>query len=505
MMTTTKPTGRPRGCPRSSRFLFALGLLALWTPALQAQPTTNSTVNTRQLGALQLVNGYPTAATAQKLYDELDLQRATQAYLWALPAVGFKALYDAQAKTMGVRNGDVLLYRTLKDKAGMLTPNITTLYAFSFWDLAAQGPLVVEVPAGLTAGGVLDIWQQPITDMGQTGPDKGAGGKYLILPPGGPDVVAPGHRIFRSPSNQIWFGTRGLAPDKAVAEATVRQHRLYGWNQRANPPLSRYEEVGGRPWQSAQPADLSYWRLLSELYANEPVAPRDRMMFGLLAPLGLNAGQPFKPDARQARILGEAAQLGDLMARTIAYDKRTPGATVYPDKRWEYAVLFDLNQESPDKRRVQVDERSSWFYEAIGMSVGMQGRVLGFGQVYLEASKDARGQWLDGGRSYRMRVPAGAPVKQFWSITLYDNLTRGPLLTGQGAADLSSRQPDLITNGDGSVDVVFAPVKPAGASNWIQTIPGKGWFAYFRFYGPSEPYFSKTWQLNDIEPLTPAG
>jgi hypothetical protein len=73
---------------------------------------------------------------------------------------------------MGVRNGDELLYRTLQDKAGMLTPNITTLYAFSFWDLAAQGPLVVEVPAGLTAGGVLDIWQQPITDMGQTGPDK---------------------------------------------------------------------------------------------------------------------------------------------------------------------------------------------------------------------------------------------------------------------------------------------------------------------------------------------
>jgi hypothetical protein len=125
------------------------------------------------------------------------------------PALGFKALYDAQAKTMGVRNGDVLLYRTLQDKAGMLTPNITTLYAFSFWDLAKQGPLVVEVPAGLTAGGVLDIWQQPVTDLGQTGPDKGAGGKYLILPPGGPEVVAPGYRIFHSPSNQVWFGTRG--------------------------------------------------------------------------------------------------------------------------------------------------------------------------------------------------------------------------------------------------------------------------------------------------------
>ncbi len=392
--------------------VLALGLMGFGLAAALAEPPSLSTVNAPQLGRLDLENGYPTAATARRLYDELDLQRATQAYLWALPAVGFKALYDAQAKTMGVRNGDVLLYRTLQDKAGMLTPNITALYAFSFWDLARQGPLVVEVPAGLTAGGVLDIWQQPITDMGQTGPDKGAGGKYLILPPGAAEVEATGYRIFRSPSHQIWFGTRGLAPDKAVAEATVRQHRLYGWNQRANPPVSRYEEVGGRPWQSAQPADLSYWRLLSDLYANEPVAPRDRMMFGMLAPLGVVPGQPFNPDARQARILGEAAQLGDLMARTIAYDKRTPGASVYPGKHWEYAVLFDLDQESPDRRRVQVDERSSWFYEAIGMSVGMQGRVVGFGQVYLEASKDARGQWLDGGRSYRMRVPANAPVKR---------------------------------------------------------------------------------------------
>ncbi|MEI7951682.1 MAG: DUF1254 domain-containing protein, partial [Synechococcaceae cyanobacterium ELA182] len=152
----------------------------------QAAPPPGGAIATSGLGELRFENGYPSAASAEKLYDELDRQRATQSYLWALPAVGFKALYDAQAKTLGVHNGDVLLYRTLKDKAGMLTPNITTLYAFSFWDLAAQGPLVVEVPAGLTAGGVLDIWQQPITDMGQTGPDKGAGGKYLILPPGGP-------------------------------------------------------------------------------------------------------------------------------------------------------------------------------------------------------------------------------------------------------------------------------------------------------------------------------
>lgn len=447
----------------------------------------------------QFENGYPSRETAEKLYDEMDYQRATQAYLWALPAVGYKALYDTQSKTFGAANGDVVFYRDLKDKAGMLTPNITTLYAFSFWDLAKQGPMVVDVPAGLTAGGVMDIWQQPITDMGQTGPDKGAGGKYLILPPGSEPVTADGYYVVQSPSNQVWFGTRGLDPDKAVAEATVRKHRIYSWNQRDNAPETKYLEVAGKDWQSAQPNTLEYWRLLAELYANEPVAPRDRMMFGMLKALGISPGQEFKPDARQARILTEAAKTGDLMARTIAYEKRFEGATVYPGKQWEYAVKFDLNQEDPEQTRVQFDERASWFYEAIGMSAGMQGRIVGFGQVYLETSKDKDGNWLDGGKTYKMRVEPNPPVRQFWSITLYDNLTRGPLITDQGAADLSSRKPDLVTNADGSVDVYFGPERPAGATNWIKTTAGKGWFPYFRFYAATEPYFEKSWQLNDIE------
>ena len=447
----------------------------------------------------QFENGYPSRETAEKLYDEMDYQRATQAYLWALPAVGYKALYDAQSKTFGAANGDVVFYRDLKDKAGMLTPNITTLYAFSFWDLAKQGPMVVDVPAGLTAGGVMDIWQQPITDMGQTGPDKGSGGKYLILPPGSEPMTAAGYYVVQSPSNQVWFGTRGLDPDKAVAEATVRKHRIYSWNQRDKAPETKYLEVAGKDWQSAQPNTLEYWRLLAELYANEPVAPRDRMMFGMLKALGISPGQEFKPDARQARILTEAAKTGDLMARTIAYEKRFEGATVYPGKQWEYAVKFDLNQEDPEQTRVQFDERASWFYEAIGMSAGMQGRIVGFGQVYLETSKDKDGNWLDGGKTYKMRVEPNPPVRQFWSITLYDNLTRGPLITDQGAADLSSRKPDLVTNADGSVDVYFGPERPDGATNWIKTTAGKGWFPYFRFYAATEPYFDKSWQLNDIE------
>ena len=95
-------------------------------------------------------------------------------------------------------------------------------------------------------------------------------------------------------------------------------------------------------------------------------------------------------------------------------------------------------------------------------------------------------------------MPANPPVVQFWSITLYDNVTRGTVITDQGAADLSSRE-NLIANSDGSVDLYFGPIKPAQAQNWIKTNPGKGWFPYFRLYGPKEAYFDKSWQLNDIE------
>ena len=461
-----------------------------------AFPAAAETVSTR-LGPLTLENGYPSKKTAAKLYDELDFQRATQAYIWALPAVGWHALHLAHLNAFGASDGEVVLYKDLKDKAGMLTPNITTLYAFSFWNLAERGPLVVDVPAGATAGGVLDIWQRPMTDTGQTGPDKGQGAKYLILPPGGEALNPEGYTVVRSPTNQVWFGTRGLDPDPAAAEATIRKHRLYAWKDRDAQGSTRFVPVAGRPWQSQQPATLDYWRYLSDLFRTETVETRDRMMFAMLRPLGIEPGKPFAPDARQQAILTQAAQTGELMARTIAFDKRFANSTVYPGKQWEYANLFELDQEA--KGFTQLDERGSWFYEAIGQSTGMQGRILGFGQVYLETSKDKAGRWLDGGKTYRMRVNPNPPVKQFWSITLYDNVTRYPLVTDQGAADMSSRRPELAKNADGSVDVWFGPKRPAGAGNWIKTTAGRGWFPYFRLYGPTEAYFDKSWQLNDIE------
>src|SRR5215469_3649124 len=385
-------------------------MAAFNSPAFAQELPTTGTVETR-LGKLELTDGYPTGPTAKKLYDDMDFQRACQAYIWALPAVGFQGLHLAHLNVFGALDGNLVLYATLKDKAGMLTPNLTTVYAMSFWNMAEKGPLVVEVPPGATAGGVLDVWQRPVTDTGQTGPDKGNGGKYLILPPGSETVDVPGYMVKHSKTYQLWFATRGLSPDSKSAETTLRQHWLYAWKDHANPPPTRIVLVDGKTWSSNQPHDLNYWKYLSDVLAPEPTEPRDGFFIAMLMPLGIEKGKPFKPDGRQTKILTEAAVLGDAMARTAAYDKRFPHATVYSGRHWEYANLVELDQQA--KGYAQLDERASWFYEAIANSVGMQGRTLGFGQVYLEASKDKDGAWLDGGKSYYMHVAPDPPVKQF--------------------------------------------------------------------------------------------
>jgi hypothetical protein len=322
-----------------------------------------------------------------------------------------------------------------------------------------------------------------------------------MVPPGSDIGEMRGYIVARSPSNQIWFAARMLDPDHNKAEDLAHKHKIYAWSQRDNPGATNFVSIGGKNWASAQPVGLDYWKYLSEVIQPEPVEERDKVMLGMLAPLGIGKGKAFTPTDRQKRILIDAAQMGELMARTNAFDKRLPYAAAYPGKHWEYANMVELNQD--DNYYTQVDERGSWYYEAIGNTVGMQGRILGFGQAYLEASKDKDDNWLDGGKSYRFHVPANAPVMQFWSITLYDNTTRGPLVTDQGAADASSRQ-SLVANADGSVDIYLGPTRPADAKNWIKTVPGKGWFSYFRFYGPKEAYFDKSWQLNDIEPSSDA-
>ncbi len=448
--------------------------------------------------AVALSLGLPAdQATRQMLYDELDFQRATQAYLWALPIVSFAEWQHAARAAFGAGDTDMVVYESIKDKLGILTANATTPYILGLPDLSNTGPLVVEYPAGATAGGIGDSWQRPITDLGETGPDQGQGGKYLILGPGQKAVGASGYRNLKSPTNNILIGFRVLDPDPETGRQLVARFRMYPYAARKNPPPTRLLRPEGRAWSQVPQRGFAYFERLNEILQREPVMERDRMMMAMLKPLGIAKGIPFQPDARQRRILDDGARMGELMAQTKSFDKRENEALYRPDTHWLYVILLDPSQET--ESYTQLDERADYFYEAVTTTTGMVTTTPGVGQAYLGAYHDNCGDWFDGGKSYRLHVPADPPARLFWSLTVYDSLSRTLIDNGKDIADRSSRD-DLAKNEDGSVDICMGPTPPAGfARNWIPTIPGKAWFAYFRLYGPLQPYFDRSWKLPDIE------
>jgi hypothetical protein len=218
----------------------------------------------------------------------------------------------------------------------------------------------------------------------------------------------------------------------------------------------------------------------------------------MLKPLGIEKGKPFKPDERQKKILTEAAFVGEAMAKAVDFDKRFQGAHYRPDTHWDYVIMLDPAQDLSDYS--QLDERAAYFYEGVLMTRATISTTPGVGQAYLGAYRDKEGHAFDGGQSYHLHVPPNPPAKQFWSVTLYDIDTRALIQNKEQIADRSSRQPDLVKNPDGSVDLYFAPAAPKGyEKNWIPTVPGRAWFTWFRLYAPLEPYFEKTWPLPDFE------
>jgi hypothetical protein len=466
-------------------------------PVKKSERALEGTVHTR-IGQLHFEMGYPSGATIKKLYNEMDFQRAVQAYLWALPLVEMAEWQKAQKDIFKAGTNDFVTYLDFTQKLGILTANATTPYMMAFPNLKETGPMVFEIPAGPTAGGLLDFWQRPFSDLGQTGPDKGQGAKYLILGPGHPEISPEGYIIVRSPHWNVFLGHRVLHPDPKTAAQMTKAHKLYPFAERADPQPTRHISSKGIDWEAFQPRGMTYFERMAKILELEPVEPRDYMIMAMLRPLGIIPGKKFSPNDEQRAIFEEAAIVGESMARANSYAKRFEGARVWEGKHWEKALFIsDIDQDLDT--HTQLDERASWFYEAIGVTDGMMGKIVGAGQVYLEAQKDSDGNWLDGGKNYRLRIPANAPVKQFWSVTVYDNDDRCLIDTGE-LPDKSSRM-DLDLNSDGSVDLYFGPKPPTNGSpkNWIKTVPNEGWFTYFRFYAPTQPYFDKSWQLPDIE------
>ncbi|WP_319525539.1 DUF1254 domain-containing protein [uncultured Desulfosarcina sp.] len=474
---------------------FVISLLCAASLNAQELPTTGA--RDTRVGKLTFEGGYPSAKTVDNLYDELDFQRAVQAYLWAIPLVGFAQWQAQHEAVFGAGDGDVVYYVSYKDKLGLLTSNATTPYIIGMVNLARSGPLVIDFPAGGTSGGIMDFWQRPVTDMGLNGPDKGTGAKYLILGPGQSVKDAKGYTVIHSPMNNIFHAFRVLSTDEKEAKELREGYQAYPYSKRGNPSRTRIVTPDGRHWEGWQPRGLDYWKLVAKMLNEEPVHERDRMVVATLKPLGMEKRKPFNPDVRQKKILEEAALVGESMARCLSYAKRQKEAHIWPGTQWKNAVLLEANQET--ENYTALDERTAWFYEAVTLTAGMTSKTPGYGQAYIGVQKSKDGHWLQGENDYTLHVPASAPVKQFWAMTLYDTETRCFIDNQFEKAGLDSRS-DLIKNKDGSVDLYFGPQVPKGKEkNWIPTVPGRGWFGYFRFYAPTEAYFDRSWRLPDIE------
>jgi hypothetical protein len=437
-------------------------------------------------------NGYPTDATIDKLYDERDFQRACQAYLWALPAVSFRSWQRGITQQLGAKNGQIVAILSYEARRGILTANATTPYYLGFADLSA-GPLMMEMPEHGVQGGINDSWQNAI-------PGTEAAGKYLVLAPGQEVSGDTSNYIVRhSPTVNIFLGVRLTDADPDKAKEALSHLQMYPYAQRDNPPRTDILDAGTKAWSGLPPRGMEYWQRLAEVIQAEPIEARDIFFHAMLKPLGLEKGKPFKPDARQTKILTDAVLIGEAMAKANSADRRFKNDSYRSDAHWDFALLLDA--DDPDSFWNLLDERASWFYEAVGAGPAMAPKRPGPSSAYLSAYKDKAGQWLDGGRSYRLRVPPNPPIKLFWSVTLYDVDTRALILNDQKIADRSSRM-DLCKNEDGSVDIYCGPKAPAGfEKNWIPTVPGKNWFTYFRFYQPTEAYFDRSWPLPDFEQL----
>jgi len=299
--------------------------------------------------------------------------------------------------------------------------------------------------------------------------------------------------------SNIFIGVRLTDPDPEKATEALASLRVYPYAQRDNPPKMEILDSGTKNWSGRPPTGMEYWERLNDVIQREPIEPRDIFFRAMLRPLGLEKGKPFKPDARQTKILTDAA-VGEAMAKANTADRRFAGVKYRPGAHWDFALQLDA--DDPSGFWNLLDERASWFYEAVGAGPAMAPKRPGPSSAYLGAYKDKAGEWLDGGTSYRLRVPPNPPIKLFWSVTVYDVDTRALILNDQKIADRSSRM-DLRKNPDGSVDIYCGPKPPAGfEKNWIPTVPGKNWFAYFRFYQPTEAYFDRSWPLPDFEQIS---
>ncbi len=457
------------------------------------------TVKTR-LGSFEFKNGYPTPGAANALLEQLTFNRAVDVYLTQMPAVAIiesrRGLRDFGAK----HPNQIVVWESLMDaRTLLLTANTETVYAMGFLDLKGSGPTVVEAPPKML-GLAMDTLQRYLVDIGIAGPDKGVGGKYLFLPPGYTGAVPKGYFVVKSPTYSVNYGLRGFKVDGKTdqAVALMKQLKVYPLAQASTPPPMEFLDGSGKAIDTIHSDTITFFEMLAQLVNEEPAdvfTPLERFY---LSAIGIEKGKPFNPDAQHRALLSEAARTGAATARATSFASPARDTFFYPDRKWQF--VGDVPYNFLKDGVLQVDRRAYVYYMALGNSPAMMAKNVGVGSYYLWAYRDRAGSYLDGAKTYTLHVPPNVPAKSFWSVLVYDSLSRSELQNGQPFPSVSTYSGPKI-NADGSVDIYFGPELPKGQEkNWIRTVPGKGWFPIFRFYGPLQPLYDKSWKLSDIEP-----
>jgi hypothetical protein len=418
-----------------------------------------------------------------------------------MPLVAVSGSIEGMQRDHGTTMQNIPIYEGgATPKQIILTANSQSIYSFGYLDLS-KGPVVFDVPPG-GLGGFDNAWEQPLIDIGPLGPDKGKGGKYLLLPPGYEGDIPEGYFAAHSDTYWVLWLIRGSKVDGKVAPAVaqLKQMKVYPLARKDNPPAMSFFNASVIPADIVFKTDFRFWETLHRALEREPIREQDKAMLGMLAPLGIEKSKPFEPDDRARAILERAAKTGLEMARTITFRSRSSNATIYEGTQWERVfVADDVSFHTPTY--LDIDSRVTFAYPAEFTSPAMTLKIVGGGSQYAAVARDADRQWLDGARNYRLHLDPDIPVKNFWSTMVYDAVTRSQIDTDQGMAGLDSYS-DLKKNPDGSLDLYFGPRAPGGKeTNWIKTRKDRGFFLYFRWYGPTQPYFDKTWKLNDVEKI----